>query len=891
MAAESRSDLLAILTRYTSRPGLEIRRVERWRSRGWSFGRIACEAERVAAALHALEVRPGDRIALHLADGPLWHAAFFGALRAGAVAVPLDLSYEPHFLREIARDLGVAAWCLEREPAALPVDGPRVELGWAGSPRVGGAGRPAAAISNLAPLPWPADDPDRTAEIVLTSGTSGVPQAVTIHHRNLRAVLDGLEAGIERYRWALRIAPPISLAVALPLSHLYGQVMGAFVPALLGARAGLFPAMPAADLARALRAEGAWVLATVPRTLTLLGRYLRARGEARWGVAGMAARLARAEERPWPRRWAEFDPLRRLLGRRLFAVVSGGAALDPETEALWRALGYLVIQGYGLTETAPLVTLTHPFRTAPGSLGRPLPGVDIRIAGDGEILVRGPNVVAGSRGGPAVDAGGWLHTGDLGRIDASGRLAYLGRKGERIVTPAGVNVDPGPVVERLLREDGIQDAVVLERPWGERGIVCGVLLARPGADVRAAVRSANEDLPDSARVRSWHVWPEPDFPRTPTGKPQRAPIRAWLDRQAPADERRAAKGPVVPQLPAVPPPGDAGPQAGIARLVAEIAGVPPSELTPETRLGDLLTSLDRVELVTRLESTYGVTMGPEAFDGEWTLADAAASVSGAGAVSGAAPARIATRGTAEPAPAAPAVRTEIPPARWRFWPAVRATRFAFREACLRPFWGTFFAMDVGGLEFLDGMAPPYILAANHLSELDPGAVLFGLPRARSSPVATTAMWEYFPRARTGPALYALAVWGLNLIPLAQAGDWRPTLRIAGAVADAGGCPLVYPEGERSLDGALLPFHPGVSVMAQELHLPIVPCGTAGLLSVLPKGSHWARNCWRGRAPVAVRFGAPLPPPSPGADLGGVVAELKARIRELTEEAFRANRRW
>ncbi|MFN2418453.1 MAG: AMP-binding protein, partial [Candidatus Limnocylindria bacterium] len=578
-------------------------RSERWRTRRWPFSRIAVESARVASALAAAGLEPGGRVALHLNDGPLWHAAFFGVLRAGAVAVPLDVGLEPARLRELAADLELVAWCTEREVPELGLDLPRVELGW----------REGVVMHDLGPSdvpPWPSDDPDHMAQIVLTSGTSGAPKAVPITHRNMRVVLDALESGIERYRRWLRLAPPLRIAVALPLSHLYGQVMGVFTPALLPADVTFLPTMPAAELARALRGRKAWALATVPRTLALLADHLRAEGESAWGEAGFADRLEAARSRPWWRRRLEFDRLHRLLGRRLLAVVSGGAALDPELESFWRALGYAVVQGYGLTETAPLVTLAHPFDPSPGSLGRPLPGVEVRIASDGEILVRGANVAPARLEGPSIDAAGWLHTGDLGRWE-EGRLVYLGRKGERIVTPAGVNVDPEPIVARLKARDEVLDALVVERPWGPLGIVSAVLLIRPGADPAAAVAAVNRDLPDAARIRDWHVWPGPDFPRTRTGKPRRPEIREWLLALAPAAMEVARDD--VP----------ADPVAAFVMLATEVARLPSDQVGADDPLGDVLTSLDRVELATRLESIYGVTLGFEAFAGEKTLREVA----------------------------------------------------------------------------------------------------------------------------------------------------------------------------------------------------------------------------------------------------------------------------
>jgi long-chain acyl-CoA synthetase len=899
LRAVERADLLAFLGSI-ARSGREIRRAERWRRRGRPGKAVACQAETVAAALAASGVGHGDRVALHLKDGPLWQAAFWGVLRAGGVAVPLDVSFEPALLKRLAAELDLVALCAEPEVPGLALDLPRVELDWR---------EPAGAPDHPMPA-WPPDDPDRPAEIVLTSGTGGAPKAVPVSHANLRSVLDALGTGIDDYRWALRITPPLRLAVALPLSHLYGQVMGVFLPSLLGAHVTFVEPMPAADLARALRDERAWALASVPRTLALLGRHLEAEGAALWGGEGMRARLERARTGSWWRRPLAFARLRLRLGHRLVAVVSGGAALDRDVEELWRLMGYVVVQGYGLTETAPLVTLNHPFDTEPGSLGRPLPGVQIRIADDGEILVRGPNVVTARLGGTAVDPEGWLHTGDLGRRDETGRLYYLGRKGERIVTPAGVNVDPEPVGERLVRQPGILDAVVLERPWGERGVVCAVLAVEPGADPAAAVRAANQALPDAAHVRSWHVWPDPDFPRTRTGKARRSPIQEWLAGHAPpgASGDRA-------DVPAAAPPGSpADAFTALARLVGGISGVPPGDLARSTLVDEVLGSLDRIELITRIESIYGFAPDPGPFVGGLTLGALAeeifaGTVSRPESVPRDGPARVERVGRRaaeadhtenERLPPPPATRPRavpgrrpaaVPEARWRHDLLVRATRRTFRTGFLRPMWRSFFAMDVDGHEHVQALRPPYIIAANHLSELDPGAILFALTERESSRIATTAMWEYFPRARTGRPLYALAVWGLNLVPLVQAGDWRPTLRIAGRVADRGGSLLVFPEGERSMDGRLLPFRPGVGVMARELHLPIVPCGMAGLLEVLPKGSQWARGCWLGRAPVAVRFGPPLSAPGPDDDPADVVAELRRRIEPLVEEAGRATGRF
>ncbi|HYO45250.1 MAG TPA: lysophospholipid acyltransferase family protein, partial [Gemmatimonadota bacterium] len=244
----------------------------------------------------------------------------------------------------------------------------------------------------------------------------------------------------------------------------------------------------------------------------------------------------------------------------------------------------------------------------------------------------------------------------------------------------------------------------------------------------------------------------------------------------------------------------------------------------------------------------------------------------------------AASGAGMPGSGARPVPRPVPEARWRAWSPIRAFRFVLAQGVLRPFWRSLVGLDTGGLERLAGLEPPFLIAANHLSELDPGAILFGLPPRLSSRVATTAMWEHFERSRAGRLQYALAVAGLDLIPLLQTGDWRPTLRIAGEVADRGGCPLVYPEGERSTDGGLLAFRSGVGILARDLHLPVVPCAASGLLAVLPKEARWPREVWSARARVAVRFGDPIDAPRQDEDPRAIVEEIRARIASLLEEA-------
>ncbi|MCH7825628.1 MAG: AMP-binding protein [Acidobacteria bacterium] len=906
--AAARSDLLDYLGRYRATPRRQLRRVERWRRRSWDRAHIVAVADSLAQTLHANGVDVGDRVGIYLKDGPPWVAALMGVFWAGGTAVPIDVAHPPDLVVRLAQQLDLTAWLTDAELPRVALDLPQFELGWNGLvlpvERNAGAGeqRPERASSDAdddertggpstAAPPLPPDEPERVAQVVLTSGTTQLPQSVEVRHENFRAVLDAMESEIDAYRWLIRVAPRLRIATTLPFSHLYGQFMGVFLPVALDADVAVLDAMPAAELAATIRRERAWVLASVPHTLSALLHHLLDEGRRLWGTDELERRLETAASLPWPRRWLLFGKLRRRLGRRLVAVISGGAPLDPELEGAWRRLGYLVIQGYGLTEAAAIVTLNHPFGVRERTIGKPLPGVDVRLADDGEILVRGRNVAQPGEHGPRIDAEGWLYTGDIGELLEDGSIRFLGRRSDRIVTPAGVNVDLADVAAALRSSPELVDVAVVERPWGDSGGVCAVLVTYPGADVDSIVRATNETLPDAARVRAWYVWPYGDLPRTPTGKVRRGDVLAWLRQQAPADAMSAAQ---------VPPTAVAGGEATSHRIDQVLAAIskPGDSDSAGARIGDLLSSLERVELAAQLEDLYDTSLSDDVFAGDRTIAELAedlASRSGRPSIAG--PRGGGARSATPPSRAAPPeerdqgheyrarrARNEPDLARWRFWLPTRVKRFVLREIVMHPLARLFLRIEVCDPHGAASLRPPFLLAVNHVSVMDP-AILFALSLRARGRLAAAARWNYFTEHPRGRLHYFWGVVGLNLFPLVQAGDWRPTLRIAGELADRGYAILIYPEGEISTDGHIRSFQRGVAIMSRDLHLPIVPCATAGLHGVLPRGSHWpARNGIRRRT-MAVCFGQPLAPVRPGDEPDAVIAELERRVRALHEEAI------
>ena len=386
---------------------------------------------------------------------------------------------------------------------------------------------------------------------------------------------------------------------------MFGQAMATFVPPMLPGVVVFTRSYSPDDIVRQIRDRRVSVLVCVPKMLEVLKDYiLRVAPEA-------------AEPPPpgthWAKRWWYYRRIHKLFGFKFWAMVVGAAPLDPELEAFWGRLGFLVVQGYGLTETAPIVTLNHPLRARRGAVGKPIGGVEIKIAEDGEILVRGENVTKGYYNAPEATrdafADGWFHTGDIGELDAEGQLHIRGRKKEMIVTPEGLNVFPEDVERVLNEQPGVRDSAVVGAPvpgsTAER--VQAVLLLAPGADQDAVMRGANAALGDHQKIRAAAVWPGDELPRTEgTKKLKRRELRAWLTGQQTSG-----------------PPAGPTVRSGVRDVGAILQRFAPGRTVVKTTTIDELglTSLERVELMMALEEAFQITVDESTFSAATTVGE------------------------------------------------------------------------------------------------------------------------------------------------------------------------------------------------------------------------------------------------------------------------------
>jgi long-chain acyl-CoA synthetase len=786
--------------------------------------------------------REPPRVLLWAVPGARWAMAFYGCILAGATVVPVDAGFSEEFLGRIA----------DRSRATLLItDRAHQEQSGRAAPTVGKVERFIIEDIDTLPAPLensfetPAADRDALAEIVYTSGTTAEPRGVMITHGNLLANLEPIEREIRKYEMLSIPFRPIRFIHLIPLSHLFGQVTALFIPQLLRGVVVFPESQSPAALARTIKGRRISVMVSVPQQLESMSNWARSE-LSRAGYADPEAVISQAGNEHWSvlKRWWKFRRLHSRLGWKMWAFVVGGAALPAHLEQFWNRMGYAVIQGYGLTETAPAITVTHPFKIRRGAVGKPLPGVETRIAEDGEILVRGANVSPGyyqdAEATQESFEGGWLHTGDLGRFDENGNLLYLGRKKDMIVTADGLNVYPDDVENALRGRPEIQEAAVVGKGTvamgtagsgtTNRAVVHAVLVPTPGAtraDLEAAIQKANATLEPHQRIRDFSLWPETSLPRTlTTSKLQRAKVAAWVN------GGEGAGKPSAPQTSDARGWRDFLVQLGTAR----------DRIRPDARLAeDLgLSSLDRVELLAWLE-THGYSFDEQDLALAQTVTDVEKvlqtqhGVFAPAVASPVAEGRGHLRTDLTPTPKAeshPKIARPTEP-RWPLSGPAMLGREALQMLLAFPLLRYYVKTKVFGREKLQQIREPVLFVCNHQSLIDPAVVLLSFPAQIRRRVAP-AMGEAALRGHSKNTLFwARLAFNVYLIS-DDPSRAQEALRHAGLLADRGYSTLLFPEGERTLDGALQPFRPGVGVMVERLQLPVIPLLIRGLFEVWPR---------------------------------------------------------
>ncbi len=808
-----------------------------------TYAQVAETAFRFARELESRGVSKGDRILLWGPNSAEWVATFFGCALRGVIVVPMDDAATADFAMRVSGQVSAKLGVCSREHAQATGTIPTLLLEEL---------REILAHHTSSAYPSAAIEPPDLLEIVFTSGTTADPKGVAITHGNVMANVEPLEKEIRKYAKYERLVHPVRFLNLLPLSHVFGQFLGIFLPQLLGGTVVFQETLKPSEVIATIHRERVSVLVAVPRVLQSLKEKIERDLEDTNQLQAFQQRFRSAQGKHFLHRWWILRRVRRQFGWKFWAFISGGAALDQDTEEFWGRLGYAVVQGYGLTETTSLISVNHPFHLGKGSIGKVLAGREVKLAPDGEIRVRGAGVASGYWSGqemqPVAGDEGWYGTGDIGEFDSDGNLYFKGRKKDVIVTPAGMNVYPEDLEAALRRQPEVKDCVVVPLPRNGNADACAVLILREAnADPEPAVKRANESLAEYQRMQAWLVWPDNDFPRTSTQKPRRAEIQQTVQ------SRLGEK------------PQQQIPSNVLADVIGRIRGRSVTSLAEDTRLdADLnLSSLDRVELLSALEDRYQLDLSETRFAAVNTAGDLERLLHGK------MPGRI---------------QYHYP--RWvQHWP-ITWVRLAAHYLLLRPAVLLLGWPRIEGKENLRGTRGPALVICNHIADVDPGFVLTALPLHLRHKLAIATGGDALEALRTPPPArhllaraydrvkWALGVALLNLFPLPREAGFRESFAYAGESVDRGYSILVFPEGRHTTDGKLGDFRSGIGLLANNLGLAVIPMRIDGLFELKKAGKRFAQP-----GQVRVKIGAPVRFER-DRDPEEIAAELQKRVEDL-----------
>lgn len=798
-------------------------------SRAIPYRELLDQAVRYAAACPA---RAGVRVALFAENRPEWVFAFYSAWSKGAIAVPIDGMAPADELAAILADAAPTTLFTSRdkEPVAREA--------------LARTGLPARLIlfeslpetpPDPAPAALPEPDPAAVAAILYTSGTTGSPKGVMLTYANLAANVDAVSRGVPIF------TPGDRLFAFLPFHHILPLMGNLVVPLSIGATVAIADSLKPDALAACMQANRVTLIIGVPRFWALLRKGIRDRIRAAGPLPRLLFRIAaRLRSRRFSRRI--FHKVHDRFGGQIRFLVSGGAPLDAEVLRDFQTLGFELLEGYGMTETAPIIAFPRPGQVRNGSCGQVLPGEEVRIV-EGEITVRGPNVMTGYYRKPVETAealrDGWLFTGDLGYLDDDGYLFITGRKKELIVLPSGKKINPFEIESRLLEiAPALKEAAVFQQGASLQAILVPDRdrFSEPGpAALEARIQRDcldpyNQNASPYKRIARFTIRDE-ELPKTRIGKLRRHLLPALAE--SPPDARPA-------------PPEPAG--AVYPRLRDFLSAEREHPVRPDSHLErDLgLDSLGRLELLAFLENSFGLELAESCLTDHPTVAALAAFVE-------------ARKTRIEDDPASWSTLLHAVAARPLPQPAwtMRAIQLLARTG-----FHAWFDLEISGARHLP--EGPFILAPNHQSYLDGLFVILALP-----PETLRRTWFYAKEKHVRTPFLRWMAAHNNVIVVSLERDLRQSLQRLAAVLKSGGNMIIFPEGTRTPDGLLGPFKRTFAILGQELRVPIVPVSILGAFEALPRGGRLPRPFTR----IRVQFLPPVHPDGLSSDA------IRDRVRD------------
>jgi long-chain acyl-CoA synthetase len=897
--------------RWPDNIALEIQRHDQLES--CTYSELRRMAESVGRWITENGFAPGSRLAILAANHPRWVAAYLGTIASGCTVVPLDTALHADHVTKLLKDSGSSAlFCDAKHVPVARTAAAQLHLGlvltdpermathsigeqWLGNlPAVFDAGP-----GKFKPAPSQADD---VAALLYTSGTTADPKGVMLTHANFLGEVEAV------FNW-VDIGPDDALLGVLPMFHVLAQMANLLLPLVKGSRVVYLETLNTTELLRALSERNITAFAVVPQFFYLIRERIFEEIGKRGLLTQKMFRGMVASNRLLRKIGINAGPflfrkVHDTLGPKMRYLVTGGSRFDPDVARDFRDLGIDVLQAYGLTETTAAVFANAPANNVIGSVGQALKGVEAKILDPqpqeegppvGEVLLKGAVVMKGYWNRPDATASalrdGWLYTGDLGYFDSRGNLFLTGRKKEVIVLSNGKNVYPEEIEAHYLKSPFIKEIAVLglEAKAGEgRDRLHAVIV--PNFDVlrqkkivnakeviRFDIEGLSAQIASTKRIGSYEIWQE-ELPRTTTRKIKRfeveKQVKANLTRGVSADSDVATDQPLTAEESAWLERKDV---RRALKVMSETANKAPHTLRPKHNLElDLgLDSMQRVEVLSKIEDEVGGNVDESQLAEIYTVRDLVDTVLQSAASGGGAP-RAAFAGWKailgeDPTDPEVLALAKPQPGIERFW------SFVARLVDLVAL--DLFHLRVSGIENLPATGP-FILSSNHQSYFDPAVMVGVLPEKLMRNTFAVGTSEIFGQG----FMRRLAHW-LRVIVVDPDANLVPAMRAGAFGLKHGKVLILYPEGERSIDGTPRIFKKGAAILSIHMQVPIVPVAIEGFYEAWPRGKKFFQKV----TPLRMQFGQPIPPLPESEASEAAYEELTATLKQKVVEMWKGLR--
>lgn len=781
--------------KYSNRECLVFKK--EYRTERYSYHDLLKKARQFSTFLQEKGIKKGDKVLIYLYNCPQWIIAYFGCIISGAIVVPIDFNSPQSFAKEILIKVK-GKFIISSKFKSANMRNKEVVIEY-------------LDFDNFKEAePVHAKETD-IAEIMFTSGTTSAPKGVILSHKNIMSNLISLTKIVELKNYRL-----LSF---IPLSHMFEQTIGLLTALYFGSTIVYISSRKSSFILETMQEEKIRGVVGVPLLLKTLKEKIERQAKEKRKEKFLKRLQKIVHPFPYSTRRIIFKKILKKFGK-LDLFISGGAALESEVEEFWNNLGIEVLQGYGLTETSPVISCNTFTEKRIGSVGKIIPGVEVKIV-DGEIWIKGNNVFQGYFQNPQATKitfhENWFKTGDLGEIKDN-FLYIKGRIKNMILSSSGMNVYPEDIESILNKIPGVKESCVLG--LGKDTIITAIFILEKGTNPRQIIQKANTQLASHQQIQGYYLWKKEKFPMTPTLKI----IRRTVEEEILKEKKKASEK------------VEESKENKLYQIIAEFSKTSPAKIKPHTNIVlDLkLDSLARVELSSLVEEKFDIEFDESFISPKTTVHDLEQYIE-----------------------KQKTTKATFQFKKWALSPIAIFLRGILQFIVLT-MTRTFSWTYISGKENLKNIKQA-IFIANHTSHLDTPMILRSLPRSIRRKTASAAAADTFfedtgsIQGKMKKYVYSnLTTLVFNTYPFAREGSIKKSLRYTGKLIDKDWNIIIFPEGGRSQTGEMKPFKTGIGLIAEEMKIDIIPIKIQGNYAIMPKGKFLPKP-----GKVQVKIGKPI----------------------------------